>query len=48
MPGQPTRNIASTRRRADSVTPIPKPKKQKGAAKQEVLLFDERSAREQQ
>ena len=39
--GQPTQQIAPSRRRAEFITPIPKPKKQKGRAKQELLLFDE-------
>ena len=39
--GQPTQQIAPSRRRAEFITPIPKPKKQKGSAKQESLLFDE-------
>jgi len=39
--GQPTQKIIETRRSADFITPIPKPKKQKGAAQQEQLLFDE-------
>lgn len=39
--GQPTQKIKETRRRAEFITPIPKPKKLKGAAKQESLLFDE-------
>ena len=39
--GQPTQQIAPSRRRAEFITPIPKPKKQKGSAKQEALLFDE-------
>ena len=39
--GQPTQQIALSRRRAEFITPIPKPKKQKGGAKQESLLFDE-------
>ena len=39
--GQPTQQIAATRRSAEFITPIPKPKKQKGGAKQESLLFDE-------
>ena len=39
--GQPTQQIAPSRRRAEFITPIPKPKKQKGGAKQESLLFDE-------
>ena len=39
--GQPTQRIIETRRRAEFITPIPKPKKRKGAAHQESLLFDE-------
>lgn len=39
--GQPTQQIALSRRRAGFITPIPKPKKQKGSAEQELLLFDE-------
>ena len=39
--GQPTQLVAETRRRAEFITPIPKPRKQKGAAKQDSLLFDE-------
>ena len=39
--GQPTQRIIETRRRAEFITPIPKPKKRKGAAQQESLLFDE-------
>ena len=39
--GQPTQRVLETRRQAEFITPIPKPKKQKGAAKQEALLFDE-------
>nr|WP_240905925.1 hypothetical protein [Thiorhodococcus mannitoliphagus] len=39
--GQPTQRILETRRHAEFITPIPKPKKQKGAGKQESLLFDE-------
>ena len=39
--GQPTQQIAPSRRRAEFITPIPKPKKQKGSAKQASLLFDE-------
>jgi len=38
--GQPTQRISDTRRRAEFITPIPKPRKQKGG-KQESLLFDE-------
>jgi type III restriction enzyme len=39
--GQPTQQIAHSRRRAEFITPIPKPKKQKGGAKQGALVFDE-------
>ena len=39
--GQPTQRVLETRRPADFITPIPRPKKQKGAGKQESLLFDE-------
>ena len=39
--GQPTQKLVETRRRADFITPIPKPKKRKIAAKQETFLFDE-------
>jgi len=39
--GQPTQKIAHSRRRAEFITPIPKPRKQKGGAKQDSLLFDE-------
>ncbi|MGE3972247.1 MAG: BPTD_3080 family restriction endonuclease [Porticoccaceae bacterium] len=46
--GQPTQEVIETRRRAEFVTPIPKPRKQKGAAKQDELLFDALSTREQQ
>ncbi len=38
--GQPTQQIIENRRRAEFITPIPKPKKQKGA-KQADLIFDE-------
>ncbi|MCL2075280.1 MAG: DEAD/DEAH box helicase family protein [Betaproteobacteria bacterium] len=47
--GQPTQRITERRRRAEFITPIPRPKKQKG--KQEAILFDEGkglSTREQQ
>ena len=46
--GQPTQKIAESRRRADFVTPIPKPKKQKGAAQQQGLAFEEHSSAQQQ
>ena len=39
--GQPTQRIVETRRRAEFITPIPKPKKRKKSAGQEVLVFDE-------
>ena len=39
--GQPTREIVETRRRAEFITPIPKPRKRKGSAEQASLLFDE-------
>ncbi len=39
--GQPTQKIIESRRRAEFITPIPKPKKQKVSAKQEALVFDE-------
>jgi len=39
--GQPTQRIVENRRRAEFITPIPKPKKQKAAQKQDALLFDE-------
>lgn len=38
--GQPTQQILTHRRRADFITPIPKPKKRKDAALQQDLLFD--------
>ena len=39
--GQPTQKIVETRRRAEFITPIPKPKKRKGAAAQQEIVFDE-------
>lgn len=39
--GQPTQQILPFRRRAEFITPIPKPKKRKGADNQGQLLFDE-------
>jgi type III restriction enzyme len=39
--GQPTQKILETRRRAEFITPIPKPKKRKRAAAQEAFVFDE-------
>lgn len=46
--GQPTQKVIETRRRAEFVTPIPRPRRQRGAAAQDELLFDELSTREQQ
>ncbi len=46
--GQPTQQIIESRRRAEFITPIPKPKKRKSATKQESLLFDELSTKDQQ
>jgi type III restriction enzyme len=39
--GQPTQQIIESRRRAEFITPIPKPRKRKGVAEQTQLLFDE-------
>lgn len=39
--GQPTQRIIDTRRRAEFITPIPKPKKVKGKATQQAFVFDE-------
>jgi len=39
--GQPTQQIIDTRRRAEFITPIPKPKKRKGSAAQDQMVFDE-------
>ena len=39
--GQPTQKTISTRRRAEFITPIPKPKKRKRAATQKGFIFDE-------
>ena len=39
--GQPTQKILETRRRAEFITPIPKPRKRKRPAGQEEILFDE-------
>ena len=38
--GQPTQRVVESRRRADLITPIPKPKKRKGS-NQGALVFDE-------
>src|ERR1700740_3392868 len=39
--GQPTQRIIENRRRAQFITPIPKPKKRKGASVQPTFVFDE-------
>ena len=39
--GQPTQIISATRRRANFITPIPKPKKRKTPKAQPTLVFDE-------
>jgi hypothetical protein len=39
--GQPTQRILDIRRRAEFITPIPKPKKRKSSAAQTALIFDE-------
>ena len=39
--GQPTQQIIEHRREAKFITPIPKPRKRKGAAEQQQIVFDE-------
>ena len=39
--GQPTQRIIQSRRPAEFITPIPKPKKQKGSKTQAKIIFDE-------
>ena len=39
--GQPTQKIIEHRRRAEFITPIPKPKKRKASATQQEMVFDE-------
>ncbi len=39
--GQPTQHIIESRRKAEFISPIPKPKKRKQAALQQNLVFDE-------
>src|SRR4030066_827192 len=39
--GQPTQRIIESRRRAEFITPIPKPRKRKASAEQASLVFDE-------
>ncbi len=40
--GQPTQKIIETRRRAEFITPIPKPKTRKGSPDQQKMVFDDR------
>jgi type III restriction enzyme len=39
--GQPTQRIIESRRRAEFITPIPKPRKRKESAQQQQIVFDE-------
>ncbi len=39
--GQPTQKVVESRRRAEFITPIPKPKKRKKAVAQDEMVFDE-------
>src|SRR5947208_2468051 len=39
--GQPTQRIIESRRRAEFITPIPKPRKRKASAEQQAMVFDE-------
>ncbi len=39
--GQPTQQIIESRRRAEFITPIPKPRKRKGSSHQQQLVLDE-------
>ena len=39
--GQPTQQIIESRRRAEFITPIPKPRKRKGSPHQQQLVLDE-------
>ncbi|MFY9270253.1 MAG: DEAD/DEAH box helicase family protein, partial [Candidatus Manganitrophaceae bacterium] len=39
--GQPTQRIIPERRKAEFITPIPKPRKRKGSAEQAQIVFDE-------
>lgn len=39
--GQPTQEIIERRRRAEFITPIPKPRKRRGSADQQQIVFDE-------
>ena len=42
--GQPTQRIIESRRKAEFITPIPKPKKRKAIADQQRMVFDEGKA----
>jgi type III restriction enzyme len=46
--GQPTQKVIPLRRTASFITPIPKPRKRKGQAKQTSFLFNELSTQEQE
>ena len=39
--GQPTQRILESRRSAEFITPIPKPRKRKSPAEQQQIVFDE-------
>src|SRR5580765_3696171 len=39
--GQPTQRIIESRRRAEFITPIPKPRKRKDSPQQQAIVFDE-------
>ena len=41
--GQPTQKTIGSRRQAEFITPIPKPRKRKGTAQQARLVFDEKA-----
>ena len=39
--GQPTQEVKYHRRKAEFITPIPKPRKRKGSSDQQQIVFDE-------
>ncbi len=41
--GQPTQKTIESRRQAEFITPIPKPRKRKGSGRQTALVFDEKA-----
>ena len=43
--GQPTGTIVESRRRAEFISPVPKPRKRGSSASEEPLVFDEGKAR---